>query len=87
MDGSEPGGIYRESGRSMEVVDACSNDEEVVSIETKGVDRHSVAMEGWTWGQREKRQSLAPVGSRQPRRMIALYWENTVTVIFPKRMR
>ena len=36
MDGSEPGGIYREAGGSMEVADEYSDAGEVVIIEIRG---------------------------------------------------
>ena len=41
---------------------------------------------GWSSGQREKRQSLAPVVSRHPlSRMPLLFLEKTVTVLLSKR--
>ena len=51
-------------------------------MRAEGGELHSVVMEGWHWGRREKRQILAPVESRQPRSIIALSWENIVIFFF-----
>ena len=36
MDSSDPGGLYREAGGSMETIDKCSNTGEIMGIENQG---------------------------------------------------